>query len=84
MPRSSDGHRQVIVMGAQIDLELLKVEANAHHKAIDCIRGPNGRTRGRLGWDWDGVNATLGHVLSQYLRRQSRLYSSVSSFTHWC
>ena len=50
MPRSSDGHRQVIVMGAQIDLELLKVEANTHHKAIDCIRGPNGMTRGRLGW----------------------------------
>ena len=49
MPRSSDGHRQVIVMGAQIDLELLKVEANAHHKAIDCIRGPNGMTPRPIG-----------------------------------
>ena len=42
MPRSSDGHRQIIVMSAQADPELLKVEANAHHKAIGYIGGPNG------------------------------------------
>ena len=39
-PLSSDGHRQMIVMGVQADPELL----NAHHKAIDSISGPNGMT----------------------------------------
>ena len=34
----------MIVMGVQADPELLKAEANAHHKAIDSIRGPNGMT----------------------------------------
>ena len=31
-------------MSAQADPELLKVEANAHHDAIDYISGPKGMT----------------------------------------
>ena len=48
---------KMILMGAQADPELLKAEANAHHKAIDYIGGPNGMASktGR-----DGVNATFG------------------------
>ena len=49
----------MIVMGAQADPELLKAEANAHHKAIDSIRGPNGMTSKA---DGDDVNTTLGRV----------------------
>ena len=44
IPRSSDGHRQTIVMNAQAHPELLKVEANAQHDAIDYISGPKGMT----------------------------------------
>ena len=39
----------------------LAAEANAHHKAIDCVSGPNGMASKT---DWDGANTTLGHVLS--------------------
>ena len=35
---------KMIVMGAQADPELLKAEADAHHKAIGSISGPNGIT----------------------------------------
>ena len=42
--QSPDGHRQLIVMDAQADPELLKAETNAHHKAIGSISGPNGTT----------------------------------------
>ena len=59
-PRSSDGHRQDDVMGAQADPELLKAEANAHHKAIGSISDPNGMTPKA---DWDGVNIALGRAL---------------------
>ena len=62
------GPLSLIVMGAQADPELLKAEANAHHKAIGSISDPNGMTPKA---DWDGVNITLGRAWSQYQSRRS-------------
>ena len=59
---------EMIVMGAQADPELLKEEADAHHKAIGSICGPNGTTPKA---DWDGVSAALGRVLRQCQSRRS-------------
>ena len=47
----------MIEMGAAADPELLKKAADAHHKAIGSISGPNGVTSRA---DWDAVNAALG------------------------
>ena len=57
--QSSDGHRQVIVMDAQADPELLKAVTNAHHKAIGSISDFTGMASKA---DRDDVNATLGRV----------------------
>merc|ERR1711944_315559 len=40
---------KMIVMGAQADPKLLKAAADAHHKAIGSISGPNGVTS-RADW----------------------------------
>ena len=52
---------KMIVMGAQADPELLKAEADDHHKAIGSISGPKGMTSKA---DCDGVTATLGRVFA--------------------
>eukprot|EP00438_Fugacium_kawagutii_P013050 Skav235117 [mRNA] locus=scaffold3581:178430:191097:- [translate_table: standard] len=50
---------KMIEMGAAADPKLLKEAAEAHHKAIGSISGPNGVTSRA---DWDAVNAALGRV----------------------
>jgi len=52
---------KMIVMGAAADPKLLKAAAEAHHKAIGSISGPNGVTSRA---DWDNVNAALGRVIA--------------------
>ena len=52
---------KMIVMGSQADPKLLKAAADAHHKAIGSISGPNGVTSKA---DWEGVNAALGRVFA--------------------
>ena len=52
---------KMIEMGAAADPELLKKAADAHHKAIGSISGPNGVTSRA---DWDAVNAALGRVVA--------------------
>ena len=47
---------KMIEMGAAADPKLLKAAAEAHHKAIGSISGPNGVTSRA---DWDAVNAAL-------------------------
>eukprot|EP00438_Fugacium_kawagutii_P008660 Skav215561 [mRNA] locus=scaffold1793:40612:41583:- [translate_table: standard] len=51
----------MIEMGAAADPKLLKEAAEAHHKAIGSISGPNGVTSRA---DWDAVNAALGRVVA--------------------
>merc|ERR1712028_328687 len=70
---------KMIVMGAQADPKLLKAAADAHHKAIGSISGPNGVTSKA---DWDGVNAALGRVFASVPESTVMdVYNSVSSIT---
>merc|ERR1712023_102442 len=70
---------KMIVMGAQADPKLLKAAADAHHKAIGSISGPNGVTSKP---DWDGVNAALGRVIASVPESTVMdVYNSVSSIT---
>merc|ERR1719231_782166 len=70
---------KMIVMGAQADPKLLKAAADAHHKAIGSISGPNGVTSKA---DWEGVNAALGRVIASVPESTVMdVYNSVSSIT---
>jgi len=70
---------KMIVMGAQADPKLLKAAAEAHHKAIGSISGPNGVTSAA---DWDAVNAALGRVFASVPESTVMdVYNSVSSIT---
>jgi len=63
---------KMIEMGAAADPELLKKAADAHHKAIGSISGPNGVTSRA---DWDAVNAALGRVVASVPKLHSPLRS---------
>merc|ERR1719420_2489549 len=66
-------------MGAQADPKLLKAAADAHHKAIGSISGPNGVTSKA---DWEAVNAALGRVIASVPESTVMdVYNSVSSIT---
>merc|ERR1712137_817943 len=68
-----------IVMGAAADPKLLKAAAEAHHKAIGSISGPNGVTSRA---DWDGVNAALGRVIGSVPESMVMdVYDAVSKIT---
>merc|ERR1712137_1107591 len=68
-----------IVMGAAADPKLLKAAAEAHHKAIGSISGPNGVTSRA---DWDGVNAALGRVIASVPESMVMdVYDAVSKIT---
>lgn len=70
---------KMIVMGAQADPKLLKAAADAHHKAIGSISGPNGVTSKA---DWEAVNAALGRVIASVPESTVMdVYNSVSSIT---
>merc|ERR1711908_204139 len=70
---------KMIVMGAQADPKLLKAAADAHHKAIGSISGPNGVTSKA---DWEGVNAAMGRVIASVPESTVMdVYNSVSSIT---
>merc|ERR1712056_134045 len=70
---------KMIVMGAQADPKLLKAAADAHHKAIGSISGPNSVTSKA---DWEGVNAALGRVIASVPESTVMdIYNSVSSIT---
>ena len=67
------------VMGASADPKLLKAAAEAHHKAIGSISGPNGVTSRA---DWDAVNAALGRVVASVPKAQVMdVYDAVSAIT---
>merc|ERR1711862_619152 len=68
-----------IVLGAQADPKLLKAAADAHHKAIGSVSGPNGVTSKA---DWEAVNAALGRVVASVPESSVMdVYNSVSSIT---
>nr|AET21349.1 chloroplast soluble peridinin-chlorophyll a-binding protein precursor [Symbiodinium sp. clade B isolate HIAp] len=70
---------KMIEMGAAADPELLKKAADAHHKAIGSISGPNGVTSRA---DWDGVNAALGRVVASVPKQKVMdVYDAVSDIT---
>merc|ERR1712014_554961 len=70
---------KMIVMGAQADPKLLKAAADAHHKAIGSISGPNGVTSKA---DWETVNAALGRVIASVPEATVMdVYNSVSGIT---
>merc|ERR1719408_1057593 len=70
---------KMIVMGAQADPKLLQAAADAHHKAIGSISGPNGVTSKA---DWEAVNAALGRVIASVPESTVMdVYNSVSSIT---
>nr|1PPR_M Chain M, Peridinin-chlorophyll Protein [Amphidinium carterae]1PPR_N Chain N, Peridinin-chlorophyll Protein [Amphidinium carterae]1PPR_O Chain O, Peridinin-chlorophyll Protein [Amphidinium carterae] len=70
---------KMIVMGAAADPKLLKAAAEAHHKAIGSISGPNGVTSRA---DWDNVNAALGRVIASVPENMVMdVYDSVSKIT---
>merc|ERR1712066_989945 len=70
---------KMIVMGAQADPKLLKAAADAHHKAIGSISGPNGVTSKA---DWEAVNAALGRVIASVPESTVMdVYNSVSAIT---
>jgi len=70
---------KMIVMGASADPKLLKAAAEAHHKAIGSISGPNGVTSRA---DWDNVNAALGRVVASVPKSQVMdVYDSVKAIT---
>merc|ERR1719265_2024619 len=66
-------------MGAAADPALLKKAAEAHHKAIGSISGPNGVTSRA---DWDAVNAALGRVIASVPKAKvMAVYDSVKAIT---
>ena len=70
---------KMIVMGAAADPLLLKAAADAHHKAIGSVKGPNGVTSRA---DWDNVNAALGRVIASVPEKMVMdVYDSVSAIT---
>merc|ERR1712066_1056759 len=70
---------KMIVMGAQADPKLLKAAADAHHKAIGSVGGPNGVTSKA---DWEAVNAALGRVIASVPESTVMdVYNSVSDIT---
>merc|ERR1712056_153808 len=70
---------KMIVMGAQADPKLLKAAADAHHKAIGSISGPNGVTSKA---DWEAVNAALGRVFASVPEASVMdVYNAVSDIT---
>merc|ERR1711879_621397 len=70
---------KMIVMGAQADPKLLKAAADAHHKAIGSISGPNGVTSKA---DWEAVNAALGRVFASVPESTVMdVYNAVSGIT---
>merc|ERR1719231_2080493 len=70
---------KMIVMGAQADPKLLKAAADAHHKAIGSISGPNGVTSKA---DWEAVNAALGRVVASVPEPTVMdVYNAVSQIT---
>ena len=65
----------MIEMGAAAGPKLLKAAAEAHHKAIGNISGPNGVTSRA---DWDSVNAALGRVVASVPKEKvMAVYDSV-------
>jgi len=70
---------KMIEMGAAADPALLKKAAEAHHKAIGSISGPNGVTSRA---DWDAVNAALGRVIASVPKAKvMAVYDSVKAIT---
>lgn len=70
---------KMIEMGAAADPKLLKAAAEAHHKAIGSISGPNGVTSRA---DWDAVNAALGRVVASVPKEKvMAVYNSVKDIT---
>merc|ERR1712207_90147 len=70
---------KMIVLGSQADPKLLKAAADAHHKAIGSISGPNGVTSKA---DWEAVNAALGRVFASVPESTVMdVYNSVSAIT---
>ena len=70
---------KMIVMGAAADPKLLAAAADAHHKAIGSVKGPNGVTSRA---DWDNVNAALGRVIASVPEKMVMdVYDSVSAIT---
>jgi len=70
---------KMIIMGAAADPKLLKAAADAHHKAIGSVSGPNGVTSRA---DWDSVNAALGRVIASVPESMVMdVYNSVSAIT---
>ena len=70
---------KMIEMGAAADPKLLKEAAEAHHKAIGSISGPNGVTSRA---DWDAVNAALGRVVASVPKAKvMAVYDSVKAIT---
>ena len=66
-------------MGASADPKLLKDAAEAHHKAIGSISGPNGVTSRA---DWDAVNAALGRVVASVPKQKVMdVYNAVKDIT---
>ena len=69
----------MIEMGAAADPRLLKAAAEAHHKAIGSISGPNGVTSRA---DWDAVNAALGRVVASVPKAKVMdVYNAVKDIT---
>ena len=70
---------KMIDMGAAADPKLLKAAAEAHHKAIGSISGPNGVTSRA---DWDAVNAALGRVVASVPKAKVMdVYNAVKDIT---
>ncbi|CAE7432466.1 unnamed protein product [Symbiodinium sp. KB8] len=70
---------KMIEMGAAADPKLLKVAAEAHHKAIGSISGPNGVTSRA---DWDAVKADLGRVVASVPKAKvTAVYDAVMDIT---
>jgi hypothetical protein len=70
---------KMIVMGAAADPKLLKAAADAHHKAITSVSGPNGVTSRA---DWESVNAALGRVIASVPESMVMdVYNSVKDIT---
>jgi hypothetical protein len=70
---------KMIVLGAQADPKLLKAAADAHHKAIGSISGPNGVTSQA---DLEGIVAALGRVFASVPETTVMdVYNSVSAIT---
>eukprot|EP00439_Symbiodinium_sp_Y106_P038237 s5067_g4.t1 len=69
----------MIEMGAAAGPKLLKEAAEAHHKAIGSISGPNGVTSRA---DWDSVIAALGRVVASVPKEKvMAVYDSVKDIT---